>query len=282
MTTDAAQAKQQQHDLWNNLAPAWDQHDAWFQRQAHGITEWMCRVADLRGGQRVLDLATGSGQPALTAARLVRPGGTIVATDLSEEMLRVARRKANMADLDNIEFKVMDAENIEFEDASFDGALCRWGLMFCPDVEKAAKEVNRVLKPNRPFATATFAGPEQNPYFEITTRLPAKHLNLPPAPPDALAPLRLNDTARIKSILQAGGFQQIEIEGRPFTLEFNDADFLWRFTAEFTPMFARAMKELDQAGQEKLKADLLDESAKYREGGRYRFPELAIGAYAQK
>jgi ubiquinone/menaquinone biosynthesis C-methylase UbiE len=282
MTTDAAQAKQQQHDLWNSLANGWDQHDAWFQRQSHGITEWLCRVADLRGGQRVLDLACGSGQPALTAARLVRPGGSVVATDLSEEMLRVARRKANMADLDNIEFKQMDAENIEFEDETFDGVLCRWGLMFCPDVDKAAKEVNRVLKRNRPFATTTLGGPEQNPFFEITSRLAVKHLNLPPPAPDALTPLRLSDTSRLKSILHDAGFQQIEIEGRPFTFEFNDADFLWRFTAEFTPMFARAMKELDQAGQEKLKADLLDESAKYREGGRYRFPELAIGAYAQK
>ncbi|HXH22259.1 MAG TPA: class I SAM-dependent methyltransferase [Dehalococcoidia bacterium] len=282
MTTDAAQLKQQQRELWDSLSQAWDQHDAWFQRQTHGITEWLCRVADLRGGQRVLDIACGSGQPALTAARLVRPGGSVVATDISEEMLRVARRKANMADLDNIEFKQMDAEALDFPDESFDGVLCRWGLMFCPDPERATREAHRVLKRNRPFATTTFAEAKQNPFFEITTRITAQHLGEPPPPADALTPLRLSDTGRLKSILQSAGFQQIEIEGRPFAWEFNDLEHFWRFSSEFTPIMARAMKTLDAGAVEKLKSDLLEEASKYREGGRIRFPALALGVYAQK
>jgi SAM-dependent methyltransferase len=252
------------------------------QRQTHGITEWLCRVADLRGGQRILDLACGSGQPALTAARLVKPGGSVVATDLSEAMLRVARRKANMADMDNIEFRVMDEQTIEFEDASFDGVLSRWGLMFCPSPEATVKEVYRVLKPNRPFATATWAKAEQNPYFEITTRLASKALGAPPPGPDAPTPLRLSDTSRIQAMLKDAGFRHIEIESRPMAFEFNSLDDFWRITADFTPMLRQAMQQLDDAGKARLKSDLQDEASKFREGGKIRFPGLAIGAYAQK
>ncbi len=280
--TNADQIREQQRQTWDTLSAAWDQHDAWFQRQSHSVTEWLCRVADLRGGQKVLDVACGSGQPAITAARLVKPGGSIVATDLSEEMLRVAKRKANMADLDNVEFKVMDAEKLEFEDASFDGVLCRWGLMYASDPQKAINEIYRVLKPNRPFATATFAAPDKNPYFVFTGRIAGEFLNAPPPPPDAPSPLRLNDTGRIKSMLEAAGFHNIEVEGRPMTFEFNSLDDFWRITSEFSPVLAQAMKTLDADKIAKMRAAMLEEASKYREGGKIRIPALALGAYAQK
>ncbi len=282
MNQTPEQAKEQQRQNWDKLSAAWDQYDAWMQRQTHGITEWLCRVADLRGGQKVLDIACGSGQPSITAARLVKPGGSIVATDLSEEMLRVAKRKANMADLDNIEFRAMDAENLDFPDETFDGVVCRFGLMFCPDPQKAINEAYRVLKPHRPFATTTWAKPEQNPYFEVTTRIPAQYLNAPPPPPDALGPMRLSDTARIKSMLEAAGFQNIEIETRPLAFEFNSLDDFWKISSESLPMLQQAMSQLGQGEVEKMRSALLDEASKRREGGKIRFPALAIGAYGQK
>ena len=280
--TTPEQIKQQQRELWDAIAPVWDQNDAWFQRQTHTVTEWLCRVADLRGGQKVLDVAGGSGQPSITAARLVKPGGSIVSTDLSEEMLRVARRKANMADIDNIEFKTMDAEKLEFEDSSFDGVICRWGLMFCPEPEKAVREAYRVLKPNRPFATTTWSTAAQNPYFEVTTRLASQALGEPMPGPDAPTPLRLNDTGRLKSMLQDAGFRSIEIETRPLTLEFNSLDDFWRITTEFTPMLRKAMQTLDDAGKAKLREALVEDASGHREQGKVRYPALAIGAYAQK
>jgi ubiquinone/menaquinone biosynthesis C-methylase UbiE len=279
--TNANQMKDQQRQIWDSLSGAWDQHDAWFQRQTHTVAEWLCRVADLRSGQRVLDLACGSGQPALTAARLVKPGGSVVATDLSEEMVRVARRKANMADLDNIEFKVMDAENIDFPDETFDGATCRWGLMFCPDPARAVKEVHRVLKAHRPFATTTFASIDQNPFTGLHSQIATQFLGAPPAGPDALGPLRLSDTARIQTMLKDAGFQNIEIESRPFTWEFNSFDDYWKVSTEWTPVL-RGAAQLDQATLAKLREALEAEASKYKEGGKIRFPALALGAYAQK
>jgi ubiquinone/menaquinone biosynthesis C-methylase UbiE len=280
--TNAEQMKDSQRQLWDGLSGAWEQYDNWFQRQTHTVAEWLCRVADLRAGQRVLDLASGSGQPALTAARLVRPGGSVVATDLSEEMLRVARRKANMADIDNMEFKVMDAENIDFPDDTFDAVTCRWGLMFCPNPARAIKEVHRVLKPHRPFATTVFSTAENNPWFALSLKVAAEALGIPAPGPDAPTPLRLHDTGRLKQMLADAGFQNIEIESRPFALEFSSVDEAWTITSQFTPMFANAMKTLDDAGKADLKAKWAEVCQTYREGGKVRFPTLAIGAYAQK
>ncbi|HEY7270619.1 MAG TPA: class I SAM-dependent methyltransferase [Dehalococcoidia bacterium] len=280
--TNANEYKDAQRQMWDRLSPAWDRDDNWFQRQTHTVGEWLCRVADLRSGQRILDLACGSGQPALTAARLVRPGGTVVATDLSEEMVRVARRKANMADLDNVEFKVMDAENIDFPDETFDAVTCRWGLMFCPDPAKAVKEVHRVLKQHRPFATTTFTAADQNPWFAQSLQVAADALGVPPPPPEAPTPLRLNDTSRLKAMLADAGFQNIEIETRSFAWEFASPEESWTITSSLTPMFANAMATLDEAGKADLKARWLDVCGRYRAGSKVSFPSLAIGAYGQK
>jgi ubiquinone/menaquinone biosynthesis C-methylase UbiE len=279
--TNADQTKEAQRRLWAGLADAWEQYDNWLQRQTHTVTEWLCRVADLRGGQRVLDLASGSGQPALTAARLVKPGGTVVATDLSEEMLRVARRKANMADLDNVEFKVMDMENIDFPDDSFDSVICRWGLMFSPDPARALSEIRRVLKQHRPVALTTFASGEQNPLIKLHMDVAAQ-FGAPPPGPDAPGLLRLSDTSKLQALLKDAGFQSIEIEGRPFTWEIGSLEEFWKISADWTPTLKPLVAELDDAQKAKVKDALLEAAAKYREGGRFRFPALVLGAYAQK
>ena len=280
--TNADQIRDSQRQLWDGLSPAWEQYDNWFQRQTHTVAEWLCRVADLRAGQRVLDLASGSGQPALTAARLVRPGGSVVATDLSEGMLRVARRKANMADIDNIEFKTMDAENIDFPDDTFDAVICRWGLMFCPDPARAVQEVYRVLKPHRPFATTTFTAPDKNPWMEVSTRIAAAALGVQPPPAEAPTPTRLNDSDRLKGMFAGAGFKNVEVETRPFAWEFASAEESWTITTTFTPMFANAVARLDEAGKARMKEQWIEEGAKYREGGKVRYPALAIGIYGQK
>jgi SAM-dependent methyltransferase len=196
-------------------------------------------------------------------------------------MVRVARRKANMADMDNVEFKVMDAEKIEFPDETFDGVICRWGLMFCPDPAAAVREVHRVLKPHRPFATTTFSTADNNPWMESTTRLAAAALGVAPPGPEAPTPTRLSDTGRLKAMFSDAGFENIEIESRPFSWEFAVDDY-WKINSELTPMLARAIASLDDAGKARLKDQMLEDAAKYRQGGKFVFPALALGAYGQK
>lgn len=279
MVTDA---KEQQHTQWNAAAPAWDKWDNWMQRQTHTITDWICRSADARSGHRILDIAAGSGQPAITLARLVKPNGTIVATDLSEEMLRVARRKANQADLDNVEFKEMDAENLEFEDESFDAVTCRFGLMFCPDPVRAISEARRVLKKNRPYVAVTWGDPEKNPSLARVGAIIGQLAPEAAAPPGALGPLSLPDPEKLKELARQAGFEHPEVEPRSLSMEYGSLDEVWNILSEFVPPVVNALSKVDDAKKVQIKEALLEEFGKYRDGGKVKMPALALGLYCQK
>src|SRR5439155_5325472 len=103
--------------------------------------------AGLWPGLDVLDLASGTGEPALTLAPLVLPGGTVTATDLLPEILAVAEEQAAQQGRANLRCGVADAGDLPFADASFDRVTCRFGVMFFPDVPRALREVCRVLRP---------------------------------------------------------------------------------------------------------------------------------------
>ena len=98
----------------------------------------MLDLANLRSGHRVLDVAAGTGDQTLMAARRVGPGGYVLATDISASMLQLAAEAAQGAGLTNVETRVMDAENLDLEPDSFDAVICRMGLMLMPNPVKRA------------------------------------------------------------------------------------------------------------------------------------------------
>ena len=108
----------------------------------------------MQSESRVLDVAAGYGEPALTAARKAGPGGRVVATDISAEMLGFGRERAAAAGLGNVEFVESDASSLDFPPASFDAAVSRWGIIFEPDAEAAAGRIRGFLKPGARMAIA--------------------------------------------------------------------------------------------------------------------------------
>jgi ubiquinone/menaquinone biosynthesis C-methylase UbiE len=125
------------------------------------VSERMLDLACLQPGMRVLDLASGMGEPSLRAARRVGPSGFVLGTDLSEGMLEVAREKARAQALSNIEFRAADAETLEVPEQSFDEATVRWGLMYMPRPERALERLWRALRPSGRMVCACWAGPGQ-------------------------------------------------------------------------------------------------------------------------
>jgi SAM-dependent methyltransferase len=221
-------------------------------------------------------------QPALTAARRVNPGGKVVATDLSPEMVAIARRKARQADLDNIEFQEMDLESLQFADETFDAATCRWGLMFCPDPAKAASEVYRVLKPRAKFAAAVWDEASRNPFFTVS--IGALAAFVPAAPPDPKAPgiFRLAPPGELQSILKGAGFTTVEVEARAFVWDYASPQEYWESLTEIAAPLKAAVATLGEADVAKLKAAVFEGVAKYREGGRIKLPASTLCAWAQK
>ncbi|QDH70338.1 class I SAM-dependent methyltransferase [Marilutibacter alkalisoli] len=114
---------------------------------ARCVSERMLELAEVEPGQRVLDIATGIGEPALLAASRVGSAGRVVATDISSRMLDIARERAAMSGVSNVEFRQADAGQLDFPDGSFDAVFCRWGVTSLPNPPDALAAIRRMLAP---------------------------------------------------------------------------------------------------------------------------------------
>jgi SAM-dependent methyltransferase len=151
--------------LWNSpeAVARWQQGAA---RRAVALgpaTERMLAAARLRRGQRVLDLAAGTGDQTLLAAQRVGPDGSVLAVDVSPSMLQIAARSAAEAGLSNVETLVADGSRLELPPASFDAAISRLGLMFMPDLQRSLRAVRHALKPGACLVALVWSAPERNP-----------------------------------------------------------------------------------------------------------------------
>ena len=229
MTADQ-DVKSAQRAAWGAVAGGWERWDVFQEEQTRAVNEWLCRSATLSPDKRVLDLASGSGQPALTAAAMVRPGGRVVASDISPQMLEVVQRRAAAAGLDNVETQLMDIEHLQFPDGSFDAVTCRWGYMFCPDLVKAFRESKRVLKPNGRLTFAVWGPPARNPWLgTFVSGLNELSLPLANSDPDALGPFRLSQGARLEGLLRETGWTDWALDSVEFHFAFDSADQWWEF-----------------------------------------------------
>jgi ubiquinone/menaquinone biosynthesis C-methylase UbiE len=128
---------------WDQAADHYEHH---WQRQLKPAQDLLLEMAEIRPGDRVLDVACGTGLVTLPAAEAALPDGFVLGTDLSSGMLESARRVAAEAQIDNVSFAQMDAESLDLPDESFDAALCALGLMYVPDPLAAVREMHRVLE----------------------------------------------------------------------------------------------------------------------------------------
>lgn len=149
------------------VVAAWGRWHAPFAAQTRAATELIIAAAGVEPGMHVLDVAAGSGEPALALAKVVGPAGHVTATDLAQGMVDVAAANARQQGLTNLSFQRAEAEELPFPDRSFHALTCRFGIMFIPDHARALREVHRVLKPGGRAAFTAWTAPEQ-PLFALT------------------------------------------------------------------------------------------------------------------
>jgi SAM-dependent methyltransferase len=199
---------------WRNpdTVNAWARWHGKLVRQSAAMTEGLLRHADVRAGMQVLDLASGSGDPALTLAQRVGDHGHVTATDLSEGMLDLAQRHAHTAQLANMSFRLADAQALPFDDASFDVVTSRLGIMYFVDVQKALSEIARVLKPGGRMAFAVWGPTDQGTFsaFLLGPLMARRPLELPP--PDMPFPLRFATPGSLSAELRRAGLADVTEE----------------------------------------------------------------------
>ena len=270
----------QQRAQWSAAALGWERWGDWFDRNSGNFAGWLCDAARMAPGQTVLDLACGSGQPSSTAAGRVRPGGRVIATDLSPDMVAVTTRKAQKLGLDNLEAREMDMQALSFADASFDAATCRFGLMFCPDPVKAVAEIRRVLKPGARFATAVWDLPAKNPFFTALTGVLGEFVPLPPPDPAAPGVFRLAPPGELQRVLEAGGFSGVAVEPRPITLFYSSLEEYWQIQTDLAAPLRAAIASLSADKVAQLKARVFETLAQYADGTTYQLAATPLCASA--
>jgi SAM-dependent methyltransferase len=187
-------------------------------------------LAEIRPGDRVLDIATGIGEPAITAARRVRPNGKVVATDISPQMLAIAKARAKSLGLDGvIEFKESDAETLDLPKSAFDAVLSRWGLMFLPNLPATLAGIKKLLVPNGTLSAAVWSTPSKVPLLDLAFSTVRKQINVPAPPPGTPGPFALADAEALKRSFSQVGFKDIRIETLQITFDFDSPDSYTRF-----------------------------------------------------
>jgi SAM-dependent methyltransferase len=230
---------------------------------------------------RVLDLACGVGDPALSIAAEVAPSGRVTATDMGPGMMSLAEELARKKGLTNIEFREADAESLPFADASYDVLTCRFGIMFFPDLAKALRECLRVLKPGGRAAFVAW-GKREQPFAGTTAGIVMKHLPAAPPPPDPDGPslFMFGEPGRLGRALESAGFANVHEEDSIVSGRW--ADSLEQYWVQFTEVAAPFRPLLDQLTPEKkeqARAESLAALKKFWNGKELNMPlEIVIGS----
>ena len=270
------------HEEWtgDRTVAAWRKWHAQIATFTQGATKAIREAAHLRPGMRVLDLASGVGDPALSIAREVAPSGRVTATDLGPGMMSLAEELARKKGLTNIEFREANAESLPFADKSYDVLTCRFGVMFFPDLPKALHECYRVLKPGGRAAFVAW-GKKEQPFFTTTAGIVLKHVPVPPPPPDPDAPslFMFGDRDRLRRTLEAAGFSNVHEEDRIVAGRW--ASSVEEYWEQFTEVAAPFRPLIDQLTAEKktqAQAEILAALKKFWNGKELNMPlEIVIG-----
>lgn len=246
------------------------------------LTRLVVREADVQAGMDVLDVACGSGEPAISVASLLNGTGHIVGTDISPEPLEVARQRAEQRGLGNLDFQHADVASLPFPDESFDRVTCRLGLMYFPDVSKALVEIRRVMRPGGRFTAATW-GPMTQPYFDLTVGTLRRLMPELSIPESAQQIFRFGDPSTVSEALSAAGFTNVRValQSVPWNWEGSPQE-LWQYfqavTVPFTPLF----QQIPPARKPDLDSAVEAELALRYDGTRVEFKAQFTVATAHK
>jgi ubiquinone/menaquinone biosynthesis C-methylase UbiE len=204
------QSNQEVISVWRNSAPFWEKHREIIRQMFAPVTQALVEDGLIGSGHTVLDIATGPGEPALSIAALVGPGGKVFGIDPAPEMVEAARRATHLW-FRNVQFDVASADRLPFPADTFEAVVSRFGVMFFPSPVDAVREMLRVLKPGRKLALAVWHFEERNPFHYALWRVIERYVDSPPPAPDAPDAFRFASPGKLRDVLaEAGGMAPCE------------------------------------------------------------------------
>jgi SAM-dependent methyltransferase len=229
---DPATYKTEQRAHWETSSPGWEAWAEVFERGAASVTARLLDLGGVHAGHAVLDVATGQGEPALSAARLVGPTGRVLGLDVSPAMLAVARRRA--AGLPQAEFAGADLDTIDVPAAAFDVVLSRFGLMFAVEPLAMFRRLRTTLRPGGVLAAAVW-GPAPKSLVATGPAVLAHRLELPAPAPGTPGPFSMADPDRLAGQLAEAGFTEVSIAEHSVPYWFDSIEQYVKFNRDMLP-----------------------------------------------
>ena len=281
MDAQLEEIREQQKQSWNKFSGGWKKWDSLTMDFMLPVGDAIITALAPSGKQLILDIASGTGEPALTIANMLN-GGKVTMTDVADDMLSIAIENAAHRGITNVEALACDVCELPFEDNSFDAISCRFGFMFFPDMQLAANEMYRVLQPGGKIATSVWNIPEKNFWVTSVMGTINKNMELPQSASGAPGMFRCCKPGLMKSLFENAGFKNIKEEEVPTKLNAGTLETFWAMMTEVGAPIVAALSKADDALREKIKQEVFELVGKKYPEGKVAVDANAIVISAEK
>ena len=266
MESQLLQIRENQQASWNKFSPGWEKWDAFNMRFLQPMGEAIVDYLQIREEDIVLDIATGTGEPGLTIATLAKKG-KVTGTDLAEDMLTIAAANAAQKGISNYTTLQADSCELPFANNTFDAISCRMGFMFFPDMELAAREMLRVLRPGGSMATSVWGAPAKNGWIGTMMKAVSQHIELPPPIPGAPGMFRCAAPETMSALLTQAGFKKVTEKEITAKVTYESADQYWEMMMDVAAPVVAALSKVDEMTKSRVKTTLFGLLEKYAPAG---------------
>jgi ubiquinone/menaquinone biosynthesis C-methylase UbiE len=279
---DGQELRSHVQGMWASVAGGWSEHADYVDSRGVDITAELLARTDPQPGERVLELACGPGGVGLAAAELVAPGGEVVLSDVVPEMTAIAARRAEALGVANTSTRVLDLENIEEPDTSYDVVLCREGLMFATDPARAAGEIERVLRPGGRVAVAVWGPRARNPWLGAVLDAVSAQLGMPMPPPGVPGPFSLDDSVRLTALLAGAGLADVEVRELSVPLRAPSFEDWWARTSALAGPLAKVLASMPAEVRDAIRGRAHEAVSRYETARGLEIPGLTLVAAARR
>lgn len=267
---DASEVREQQRQLWNEFSPGWRKWDGFVMDWLRPVGERLLDELQLRDGDVVLDVATGTGEPGLSAAARVG-GGRVIATDISGEMVSLANANARARAISNYEARAASEEALPFDAGTFDAVVCRFGIMYFGDPAGGVREAARVLRSGGRLAFAAWSDRADNPWATVAAAVISERLQLPAPPPDAPGVFRHAGGGVLAGLLTQAGLGQVTTESVQGEVRFPSAERYWELITDVVAPIAVALRQAGDDLRRQIKREVEEAANAHRKDGEIVF-----------
>lgn len=247
---DPVAYKETTREQWQAAAEPWYRWGPALEQWLGEATELMLDLAGIGPGSRVLDVAAGTGGQTLAAARRAGPDGSVLAIDISENILRFAEQRARDEGVGNVTTRVMDGEQLDVDEGSFDAVISRVGFIYFPDQQAAFEGMKRALKSGGRLAGIVYATAEANGFFSIPVSIIRRRAGLPAPAPGQPGPFSLAAPGAIEAAYAKAGFAEVDVRRVSAPLRLASAAECTRFERESFGALHQMLAGLDESERE--------------------------------